>query len=280
MTDSLPFILTFGVALLATGASAGVLAGLLGVGGGIIIVPILYSVFEVLGVDPDVSMHMAVGTSLATIIPTAVASVAAHHRKGAVDWPLFRSWLPWLMMGVIVGTWLANTVLSGAVLTTIFGAVALAVAIDLVVRRRTDATDAVHSDQLFATLYQTVIAPVPALIGVFSSLMGIGGGTLSVPFLNALSYPMHRAVATSAGFGLVIAVPAAAGYMLGGWTVPARPVGSLGYINVIGFVLITVASVVTAPVGSWLAHTLSAQTLRLLFAAFLFLTSFRMLVLA
>ncbi len=273
MTESIPYLLTFALALLATGAAAGVIAGLLGVGGGIIIVPILYSVFDILEIDQSVSMHMAVGTSLATIIPTAVASVAAHNRRRAVDWTLFRIWLPWLLVGVFVGTWLANTALAGTALTKIFGSVALIVALDLLIRRRVDDPHQVRPD----SIYRHTIAPVPGMIGAFSSMMGIGGGTLTVPFLNALSYPMHQAIATSAGFGLVIAVPAATGFMIGGWDEPTRPVGSLGYINVIGFVLITVTSVFTAPLGSWLTHTLSAKTLRLLFAAFLLLTAVRML---
>ncbi len=276
MTGSEPSLLTLALSLLATGAVAGILAGLLGVGGGIIIVPILFTVFGFLGIDPSVGMHLAVGTSLATIIPTAVASVLSHHRKGAVDWILFRSWLPWLVLGVVTGTWLANTLFSGAVLRWVFGGVALVVAFDLLVRADRQTPGQSNATSTNPYLYTVRLAPVPTLIGGFSALMGIGGGTLSVPFLNAMTYPMHRAVATSAGFGLIIAIPAAAGYLIGGWDNPVLPEGSLGYVNIYGFVLITVTSTFTAPVGSWLAHALSAKSLRLLFAAFLLATSARM----
>ena len=169
MTESIPYLATFALALLATGAAAGVIAGLLGVGGGIIIVPILFTVFELLDVDKGVSMHMAVGTSLATIIPTAVASVAAHNRKEAVDWRLFRTWLPWLLIGVVMGTWLANSAFAGATLAKIFGSVALIVALDLLVRRRSDVPDQNKTDKI----YQHTIDPVPGLIRAFSSMLGI-----------------------------------------------------------------------------------------------------------
>lgn len=272
----LPLIL----GLLATGAIAGFLAGLLGVGGGIVIVPVLFTVLGALNVPPDGQMHLAVGTSLGTIILTSIASIRAHHRRGAVDWALFKSWLPGLVLGVGIGTWLATTRMSGASLATVFAVVAICVAIDLVSRDRSH-IDTNGSDPLTAEsygwIYRPIGIPVPSIVGALSSMMGIGGGTLSVPFLNGVGFPMHRAVATSAAFGLVIAVPATIGYILGGWNLPGRPYGSLGYVNGIGLVLITATSIFTAPLGSKMAHILKAKTLRLLFAAFLVATALRML---
>lgn len=266
------------VGLLVTGAMAGILAGLLGVGGGIIIVPVLFTVLSSLDVSADIRMHVAVGTSLATIIPTSLASLRAHQRKGAVDWPLFKSWLPGLVIGVGIGTWLATTQVSGASLAMIFAVVALCVATDLMLRDRSavDNNEAPHNTQ-YKWFYRPRVTPIVSTIGALSAMMGIGGGTLSVPFLNGVGFPMHRAVATSAAFGFVIAVPAALGYVIGGWDKPEIPFGSVGYVNVIGVVFITTASTMTAPIGTRLAHQLKARTLRLLFAGFLIVTALRML---
>ncbi len=271
--SQLPLILS----LLATGALAGLLAGLLGVGGGIVIVPVLFTVLGALDVPLEVRMHVAVGTSLATIIPTSIASVLAHHRKGAVDWVLFWRWVPGLTVGVFAGTWLATTQLEGNALTLVFACVALIVAIDIAVRDRSGTDTDNQSDLSHLWFYRPLAGGIPALIGALSAMMGIGGGTLSVPFLNAAKYPIHRAVATSAGFGLIIAIPAAIGYVIGGWNIPGRPVASLGYINVMGFFLITAMTVLTAPVGSRLAHAMTPKALRLLFSGFLFLTAARIL---
>lgn len=263
--------------LLATGAIAGLLAGLLGVGGGIVIVPVLFTVLSTLDVSSEVRMHMAVGTSLATIIPTSIASVRSHHKRGAVDWLLFKRWLPGLIIGVGIGTWLATTQMSGSSLATVFAVIAILVAVDLVVRDRSQVDAHQSDDQSHQWIYRPFISPITAAIGTLSAMMGIGGGTLSVPFLNGVGFPMHRAVATSAAFGFVIAVPATVGYILGGWDVPNRPYASYGYVNAIGLVFITAASVLTAPIGSSLAHRLNAKTLRILFSGFLVLTALRML---
>lgn len=268
----LPLIL----GLLITGLVAGFLAGLLGVGGGIVIVPVLFTVLGTLSVDIDVRMHMALGTSLATIIPTSIASLRAHHSRGAVDWKLFKSWLPGLAIGICLGTWLATTQLSGMSLAKVFALIAILVALDLLLRDRSNVDAGTPNTETYAWLYKPVALPVAGVVGTVSPMMGIGGGTLSVPFLNAVGFPMHRAVATSAGFGLVIAVPATVGYVFGGWDVPNRPLASLGYVNLTGLCLITMASIFTAPLGSRVAHVLKAKTLRFLFAGFLFLTAIRM----
>lgn len=270
----LPLIL----GLLTTGIVAGLLAGLLGVGGGIVIVPVLFTVLGAIGVDIDIRLQMAIGTSLATIIPTSLSSLHAHHKKEAVDWDLFRHWLPALVIGVISGTWLATTQVSGPALALIFAMVAIVVALDLVVRDRSKTDDQDEQTTNALWIYRLTGSWAPLLIGALSSMMGIGGGTLSVPFLNALRYPMHKAVATSAGFGLIIAVPATIGYVIGGWNTPDRPFASLGYVNGLGFVIIAIMTVWTAPIGSRIAHALSPKTLRFLFAAFLTVTAIRMFI--
>jgi len=258
----------FALALVAAGIVAGTVAGLLGVGGGIVIVPVLYHVFSALDVDPAVLMHLAVGTSLATIIPTAIVSARAHRRRGAVDAALLRAWAPGLIAGVVVGG-LAAGPLKGSVLTAVFAVIALAVA--------------AHMAFVSADFR---VAPSPPggpgrhvlsfLIGGCSALMGIGGGTLSVPVLTALGTPIHRAVGTAAAIGIVIAVPGTAAFIYGGLGVAGRPPASLGYVSLIGFALIVPATMLTAPLGARLAHWLAVAGLKRAFAAFLALTSARM----
>ena len=257
------------VGLLVTGALAGVLAGLLGVGGGIVIVPVLFLLFDFLQVPQEVAMHLAVGTSLCTIIPTSISSARSHYRRGAIDVSLLKRWAPLIFVGALVGG-LLSKVLNAEVLTLIFGFVALAVAINMAIPKTLVVSEALPSGVVGA-------GAVPVGIGGFSALMGIGGGTLSVPVLSAFSFPVHRAVATASAFGLVIAVPAVCGFIWSGLGVEGRPPYSFGYVSVPAAVLIFSVSVLTAPLGSKLAHSLNPARLKLAFALFLFLTSLRML---
>lgn len=255
--------------LLATGAVAGLLAGLLGVGGGIVIVPILFLVFEGLDFPDATLMQVAVATSLATIIPTSVASARAHHAKGNVDTTLLRRWAPFVFSGALVGG-LLSFVLSGDALRLVFGVVALAVAVNMAVPRQL-----VLGAQLPRST--AVQGGVAGAIGTFSALMGIGGGTLSVPVLSAFSYPTHRAVGTAAAFGFLIAVPAVVGFVWSGLGEAGRPPFSLGWVNLVAAGLILPVTTLVAPVGARIAHRLPAARLRLVFAAFLGLTALRML---
>lgn len=259
--------------MLGTGAVAGVLAGLLGVGGGIVIVPVLYHIFSQygaeLGVEPGALMHVAVGTSLATIVPTSLVSARKHHQRGAVDGALLKSWGPGILAGVICGTLIAGMV-RGSVLTAVFALVALLVSINMA---RPSGT-AVLADRLPGGGLRHLIATV---IGGFSAMMGIGGGTLSVPILSAFSYPIRRAVGTAAAIGILISIPAAAGFIYEGLDVPGRPPYSLGYVSLVGVGLIAPMTMAMAPVGVKIAHTISTTRLRQAFALFLFLTSLRML---
>lgn len=260
--------LILSVLLLLVGAFAGVLAGLLGVGGGIVIVPALYHVFSYLDVDPAVRMHLAVGTSLATIIPTSIRSVLGHRKRGAVDGVLMKAWAAPILVGVLAGTALAAIIPSTG-LMAIFAVVAMAVAVHMAFGN--------PSWRLRDSLPTGLIgALLPAVIGAVSAMMGIGGGTLSVPILSLFAYPIHRAVATAAGFGLLIAVPATLGFAIAGWDNSALPSPSLGYVSVIGFALIVPATVLSVPLGVRLAHWMSPVVLRRSFAVFLGLTALRM----
>ncbi|TLX61875.1 sulfite exporter TauE/SafE family protein [Stutzerimonas nosocomialis] len=257
------------VALLVTGAVAGILAGLLGVGGGIVIVPVLYHLFTLLGIDPEVRMHVAVGTSLAAIIPTSIISARAHHRRGGLKPELLKPLIPSTLIGVLIGSLLSG-VFSGPVLAAIFGVVALLVALNMALPRTLDLRDGLPGR--FGT------GVLGLFIGAVSTLMGIGGGTLSVPALSAFRTPMHIAVGTGAALGVVISIPGALAYLINGLGVPARPPASLGYVNLLGLALIVPMTMLTAPLGARIAHAINPQLLKRLFALFLAITAARMLI--
>jgi uncharacterized membrane protein YfcA len=266
---SLPSLLVLTGALLGTGIVAGLLAGLLGVGGGIVIVPVLFHLFSALDVDASVRMHVAVGTSLATIVPTSIVSAAAHRRRDAVDLPLLRTLGPAVFAGVIAGTAVAASV-RGILLTAIFGVLALAVAANMALR-----PEELHLRDTLPG--RPALDLIGGLIGAFSAMMGIGGGTFSVPVLVACAYPIRKAVGTASAIGLIIGVPGAIGFVVAGLEVPARPPFSFGYVNLLGFALIVPATILAAPWGVRLAHAIRPVMLRRAFALFLFLTSLRML---
>jgi uncharacterized membrane protein YfcA len=268
MTLDMSQILLFGSLLLAAGAVAGVTAGLLGVGGGIVIVPVLWHLFSALGIDEAVRMHVAVGTSLASIIATSISSVRSHHKRGAVDFQLLRSWGPWIFLGVLVGTFLASHV-RGPVLSAVFASVALVVSLHMGFGR--------PEWRLAPDLPKgSARAALAAVIGTISAMMGIGGGTLSVPILSLFGYPIHRAVGTAAAIGFIIGIPGAIGFVIAGWHVPDLPPFSLGYISLIGFALIFPTSTLLAPYGAKLAHGMNTRNLKRVFAAFLGFTALRM----
>lgn len=266
---SLPWLLGLTVALLITGIVAGLLAGLLGVGGGIVIVPVLYHLFTLLGVDPEVRMHVAVGTSLATIIPTSIISARAHRNRGSLDKQLLRRLIPSVLVGVVIGA-VASHWLSGEVLTTLFAVIALLVAANMGLRK-----EALLVRNALPGSFATSL--IGSGIGGISTLMGIGGGTLSVPILSAFKTPMHVAVGTGAALGMVISLPGAIGFLINGVDVVNRPPFTVGYINLAGLALIVPMTMLLAPYGAKLAHSVDARRLRQLFALFLFLTALRML---
>lgn len=267
--SELPVLALLAGAMLAAGVLAGFVAGLLGVGGGIVVVPALFQVLSLLEVDPAVRMHLAVGTSLATIVPTGLRSALSHRRRGSVDAGLLRAWAGPVLLGVAGGSALSGVV-SGAVLTGVFAAVAFIVAIYMAAFG--------HDLRLAAALpRQPLKSLIAVAIGWVSAMMGIGGGTLSVPILSLYSYPIRRAVGTAAAIGLLIAVPGTLGFILAGWDAAARPPLSLGYVNLVGFAVLVPTMVLAAPWGARVAHSIPERALRLAFAGFLLITSVRMM---
>ncbi len=255
-------------AMLATGCVAGILAGLFGIGGGIIIVPVLEAMLAALGVDAAIRMHVAVGTSLATIIPTSIASARAHHRRGSVNVDVLKRWWFYLLAGTLLGTWIAAQVHS-RVLALVFATFAMLAAIKLAFFPQTrNITTAIPSAPW--------VGVIPTAIGCASAMMGIGGGTFSVTVLTLFNEAIHRAVGTAALFGLVISLPGTLGFVLSGWGNAALPPGSLGFVSLIGFALIAPATVLFAPLGARIAHAFTERVLSRLFGLFLIVASLRL----
>jgi len=252
----------------ASGLIAGVVAGLLGVGGGIVLVPVLYQALSILGVDESVRMPLAVSTSLATIIPTSIRSTLSHNREGAVDWSVLRAWAVPTVIGVLVGTVLAALVGSKGLTGVFAGGAALLGLYMLLGRERWRLGDGVP-----VGVGSWILGFAN---GCLSVMMGIGGGTFGVTVMTLYGAPIHRAVATSAGFGMIIALPGAVGMIANGWNAEGLPPFSLGYVSLIGLALIVPATIVAAPWGVRLAHRLSRSALRLAFGTFLCLTAARM----
>ncbi|PID46037.1 MAG: hypothetical protein CSB47_05850 [Proteobacteria bacterium] len=261
-------ILTF-LSLVVTGAFAGILAGLLGVGGGIVIVPVLFFLFQSFGVSPETAMVVATATSLATIVPTSISSIRSHKQKGNVDFDLLKRWTVFILLGVLVGSWLVTRV-DGTWLTMLFGIIATLSALNMLFRTGKSAL----FQQLPGKAGQTVMG---ASIGFFSSMVGIGGGTISVPLLTLYNYPAHKAVGTAAAIGLIISLPGALTMLVLGTTPADAPAGTWGLVNLMGFICIVPLTVLFAPVGASLGAKLDAAKLKKVFAVVLLITGLRML---
>jgi uncharacterized membrane protein YfcA len=261
--------LTIVLALAVTGIVAGLLAGLLGVGGGIVIVPVLFFLLQANEVSADSAMLIATATSLATMIPTSLSSIRAHWQKGNVDWLLLKGWSAFIVSGVLLGSWLV-TRLDGRWLTLLFGMIATLAALNMLFRSGKPAL----FPQLPGRAAQGIMA---GSIGLCSSMVGIGGGTLSVPLLTLYNYPAHRAVGTAAAIGLLIALPGASTMLLLGQTPADAPIGTLGLVNLLGFCCIVPLTVLCAPIGAALGARLDGALLKKIFALVLLFTGIRML---
>ncbi|MEM9580596.1 MAG: sulfite exporter TauE/SafE family protein [Pseudomonadota bacterium] len=268
MTETALFVQML-LLLMATGAFAGILAGLLGVGGGIVLVPAFYYVFGVLGYEGPQLMQICLATSLATIIVTSVRSVLSHNRKGAVEWPILRSWALGIAVGAVFGMLTAASLRSG-VLQAIFGLLAAAVGGYM--------TFGKAGWRLADAMPEGAgrIAASP-LLGFLSVLMGIGGGSFGVPFMSLHNVPIHRAVATAAGFGVIIAVPAVIGFLFLPIDPSMRPPLTIGAVNLVAFAVVIAMTLITAPWGVRLAHAMDPAPLKRAFGAFLILVALNML---
>lgn len=254
---------------LALGACAGILAGLFGIGGGLIIVPVLIISFGFQGVSEDVATHMAVGTSLATIIFTSLSSMRSHHVKKAVRWDLFRPMLVGILLGAGLGAWTAS-LMAGESLQTIIGVFVILVAIRMLL----DLAPKPGRD----TPGPMGLSVAGAGIGWASAIFGIGGGTLTVPYLSWCNVRMQTAIGTAAACGLPIAVAGALTNIAVGWHAAALPSYSLGFVYLPALLGIVATSVISARFGAELAHRLEVRVLKRIFAVFLLVVGIRFLI--
>ncbi|MBQ4568350.1 MAG: sulfite exporter TauE/SafE family protein [Desulfovibrio sp.] len=255
------------VVYLCCGAVAGILAGLLGVGGGLVIVPMLVTIFPLQGVSPQYIQQLALGTSLASIVITSISSSRAHNKRGAVHWDIVRNITP----GILAGTFLGGLVASympTLFLKIFFICFLLVVAAQMLSNYRPPA-----SREMPGALGTSGVG---GIIGLVSSFVGIGGGTLSVPFMAFCNVPLHHAVGTSAAIGFPIAVAGTLGYIIGGWGRPDLPAFCLGFVHLQALFCLAAASFCTAPIGAKLSHALPTAKLKRGFAFFLILVAAKM----
>ncbi len=253
----------------AVGVFAGLAAGLLGVGGGLIIVPVLIYAFTLQGFSPEVLTHLSVGTALATMIVTSSGSIYQHHKKGAVLWPVFLWFAVGLSMGALLGAKLAD-LLQGRWLQMLLGGFAILIALQMAVDKKPKPSRALPG--------KAGLALAGGIIGTLSAIFGIGGGSLSVPFFTWCNMKMQQAVATSAAGGLPIAIAGSAGFVLNGLDEAALPPSSVGYVYLPALVGIAITSVVFSQIGAHWAHKLPATTLKKIFAGLLVIVGLKLLI--
>ncbi|KPF43705.1 sulfite exporter TauE/SafE family protein [Rhizobium sp. G187] len=260
-------LLMFAALLIVAGGVAGLLAGVFGIGGGAVLVPVFYQVFGYAGIPDEIIMHLAVGTSTAIIVPTSIRSFKAHQARGAVDMDLLKGWLIAVPLGAVLATVVAAYVSSEG-LRLIFAVMALLLAARMLflTNRFHLGTDLPGQPARFIT---------GSVIGLFSGLMGIGGGVFNNTFMTLYGRPIHQAVATSSGVGVLISIPALVGFVIAGWGEGGLPAFSTGYVNWIAFALIIPIAMVVTPYGAKLAHALSKRQLETGFAVFLLFVSAR-----
>ena len=255
--------------LAALGLVTGFLAGLLGIGGGMIMVPFISAILSGRGVEPGLAVKMAIATSMATIIFTSVSSVRAHHKKGAVRWDIVKALAPGIVLGAMVASLGVFALLKGASLYFVFAAFV-----------------AFSGSQMFLDKKPSPARQLPGtagllgaggVIGALSGLVGAGGGFVSVPFMTWCNVAMHNAVATSAALGFPIALANTVGYVVGGWSLPAPLPGALGYLYLPALAVIASASVLTAPFGARVAHAMTVRQLKRVFALLLYVLAAYML---
>tara|TARA_B110000261_G_scaffold70586_1_gene82315 strand:- start:642 stop:1439 length:798 start_codon:yes stop_codon:yes gene_type:complete len=254
-------LLPYFIGLLATGVIGGLIAGLLGVGGGIVIVPVLFWIFTSLNFPDEILMHMAIGSSLATIIPTSISSARAHYLKGSIDLNILKKWGFGIFLGALIGGFMGKY-FGVNELKLIFGSVAFFVAINMFKKNSFTVSKKLPVSRFINFLFSS-------LIGFISSLMGVGAGTIGVPSLVSFSVPIHKAVGTAAALGLFISVPATIGLAFSGLDVPNRPPMSIGFVNLIAFFIMFPVTVFCAPFGVKIAHLINQRLLKIIFGGFL-----------
>jgi uncharacterized membrane protein YfcA len=258
----MPIDLTLVAELLLLGTCTGFLAGLLGIGGGMLMVPFMTLILSSRGVDSALAVKMAIATSMATILFTSISSVRAHHQRGAVRWDIVRHLAPGIVLGGLLAGAGVFSLLKGTTLALVFAVFVAFSATQMLLDRKPAPT-------------RQMPGPAGSLgaggvIGFLSGLVGAGGGFISVPFMGWCNVSMHHAVATSAALGFPIALANTVGYVIGGWSMPSPLPGALGYLWLPGLAIIATASVTTAPLGARTAHAMNIRQLKKVFACTLY----------
>lgn len=269
--DLIADIALLGAGVLIAGFAAGFAGGLFGIGGGIVTVPALYAVFQALSIGPDQSLKTAIGTSLSVIIVTSLRSLSVHYRAGHVDMTVLRAWAPWIAIGAAAGGLIARWV-AVELLTIVFAGGAFYVA-----WRRLFSKEKAKTSGAALTSKRMQI-PIGAGTGLFSSLMGLGGGAMGVLVMTLAGRSMHQAVGTSAGFGVAVAGPGVLGFIAAGWGAAALPPGSLGYVNGPAFAAMAIMAAISAPLGARLAHRMQGRLLSQLFGVYVAIAAGALLV--
>lgn len=265
----MPDLLLMILLLLAVGAFAGVISGLLGVGGGLVLVPAFYFIFAHMGYDSAWLMQICLATSLATIVGTSLRSVRLHHARGAVDGAVLRAWAPAIVIGAVIGV-LTAAQLRSATLQLIFGVLGVAASLYMALGRS-------HWRLGEAMPGGVARWSLGSALGFLSVLMGIGGGTFGVPLMTLHGMPIHRAVGTASGLGIIIALPSVVAFLFLQIPAGARPPYTLGAVNLPAFALITAMTMLTTPLGVRLAHALDPKPLKRVFAIFIMFVALNML---
>ena len=266
MADPMTLV-AFGAMLAVIGGFAGVLAGLLGVGGGIVLVPAFFYLFSALGYGSAQLMQICLATSLATIIVTSARSVQSHNRKGAVEWTILRGWAPGIAVGAVIGV-LTATALRSVTLQAIFGVLGVVIGLYMAFGRN----EWRLGDDMPTGAKR---AGLSGAVGFLSVLMGIGGGSFGVPLMTLYGVPIHRAVATAAGFGMLIAVPSTLSFLL--VPIAEAPPLTIGAVNLPAFGIVVAMTLITAPLGAKLAHAMDPKPLKRVFAVFISVVALNML---
>ncbi|OFX05030.1 MAG: hypothetical protein A3E78_00860 [Alphaproteobacteria bacterium RIFCSPHIGHO2_12_FULL_63_12] len=259
------------IALLTAGLAAGFAGGFFGIGGGVVTVPVLYALFRAAGAGDDASLKTAIGTSLAVIVVTSLRALGAHHRAGAVDAEVLKAWSPWIALGSATAGFLSRVIPVEA-LALVFAAGALFIAGQrLFVRKKSDA-------KAIDLSHKAIHIPVGIGTGLFSGLMGLGGGAVGVMVMRWAGRSIHQAVATASGFGVAVAAPGVAGFLIAGLDAAGRPPASIGYVEIPAFIAMALAGAVAAPQGARLAHKMQGELLSMLFGAYIAIAAIALIV--
>ncbi|WND02125.1 sulfite exporter TauE/SafE family protein [Temperatibacter marinus] len=256
--------------LAGAGVVSGFLAGLLGIGGGIVTIPVQFIIYNQLGFPQEWVMHIAIATSLGIIVATNISSVIAHHKKESVDWKVIKDWWWMLAIGAILGAHFATT-LKTAMLVYIFAGLGFSLALKMLLP-----LDHIKLGDALPTRRPRLLPPF--MIGFLSAVMGIGGGSFSVPYMTLYSVPIQKAVGTAALAGLVISVGGGLGYVVSGFSVPGLPQGTLGFLHMPSLIIIASAAVILAPLGAKVAHKLSKRALSIVFGLFIIVAVTRLIL--